>query len=299
LEQYNEKKRKLLSYKTKIDLQNSIIPLKGTKNSGYSPDTGERFRIERELDIERKKKFARINSNKKQNKFTNTNMDEIDYICQHLTNAQIGYLMILQCYINYDGRLIRSQKDKTPLKTSEMRHNLGLVSEEKKKTFYNFINNCLAVEILELNKKEKVYSVNRKFIFKGAFRGMNVVSIVTKEIKDGLKTAKPEELAMIFKLQKFVNFRTMALVNNPDETDLNKLEFLKAKDLAEYLGVTPSYLSQKLYRIVINNEYVVARVKTGKGPAKFMLNPNIFFRGDYAQIKENIAVDVAPFFKGK
>ncbi|MCG1020775.1 hypothetical protein [Sutcliffiella horikoshii] len=295
MKQYDEMKKSLLSYKTKSVSPKSIVPLKGSPNKGINPETGERFRFESELDIERKQKYARINSNKKQNKFTNTNMDEIDYISENLTNAQIGYLMILQCYINYEGKLIHSQKDKTPLKSIEIQKILRI----PERTFYDFKDVTLKAGILTYDKNVKTYSINKKFMFKGAFNGMNVVSIVTKEMKVGLNTSKPEELAMIFKLQKFVNFKTMALVKNPNETDLNKLEFLKQKDLAESLGVTASHLSRKLYQIVINGEYIIAKVKVGREPNKFMLNPNVFFRGNYAKIQENIVAEVSPFFKVK
>ncbi|MEX3711215.1 hypothetical protein ABFV99_02300 [Cytobacillus horneckiae] len=279
----------------KRDRPEAIIPLQGTKNKGIDPDTGEGYRYESEIDIERKKKFARMNSNRKQNKFTNTNMDKIDYICEQLTNAQIGYLMILQCFIDYKGKLVKSQKDKTPIKTADFLRILGL--EDKRRTFYDFKDKCLAKGILIYTAEEKTYSINKEYIFKGAFGGMNVVSMVTKGIKEGLEGNKPEELAMIFKLQQFVNFKTMALVKNPDETDSNKLDFMKQKDLAEALDVTTSYLSRKLYQIKIKGEYIVAKIKVGTEPTKFMLNPNIFFRGDYVQTQETIAVDVAPFFK--
>jgi len=234
-------------------------------------------------------------NNRKQNKFTNTNMDTIDYVSLHLTNAQIGYLVILKDYLDYKGNLVHSQKDKTPLKTADFLRVLGLVGKES--TFKDFRKKCLEAEIMFYNGEEKTYSINQNIVFKGAFKGMRVVSMVTKGSKEGSKDVKPEELAMIFKLQKHVHQKTMALVKNPEETDLNKLEFMKAKELAEYLGVTPSYLSQKLYKIVINNEYIVARIKAGKEPTKFMLNPNIFFRGDYSKVQEDIAINVAPFFR--
>lgn len=277
------------------NIPENLVPLQGVKGVALDPDTGYTYKYESEIDIERKKKFANMNSNRKQNKFTNTNMDEIDYICQSLTNAQIGYLMILQCYIDYGGKLIHSQKDKTPLKTGDFLKILGLL--DKRQTFYDFKDKCLDKGILIYTTEEETYSINKNYIFKGAFKGMGVVSVVTKGIKEGLKGNKPEELAMVFKLQEFVNMRTMALVKNPNETDLNKLEFMKQKDLATALGVSAAYLSRQLYQIEINGEYVVAKIKVGKEPTKFMLNPNIFFRGDYAKVQETIAVDVAPFFK--
>lgn len=243
------------------------------------------------------KKRLEKEHNRNNVKFTNTNINEIDYICDNLTNAQIGYLMVLQCYISYEGALIHSQKNHTPLKSSDLQKILGLVG--KRQTFYDFKNKCLNAGILIYDGQEKTYSINEKFIFKGAFKGMgiDVVSMVTKEIKNGLNEAKPEELAMIFKLQKFVNFNTMALVKNSNQTNLDKLEFMKQKDLAQVLGVSPSHLSRKLYQIVVNNEYIIAKIKVGKEPTKFMLNPKVFFRGNYTDIQENVTVDVAPFFK--
>lgn len=271
----------------------------GEKGFFVNEIDAERLNFTTEKQRKANKKRLEKEHNRNNVKFTNTNINEIDYICENLTNAQIGYLMILQCYISYEGTLVHSQKNHTPLKTGDIKKVLGLV--DKDSSYKDFRKKCLNAGILIYDGQEKTYSINEKFIFKGAFKdmGIDVVSMVTKEIKNGLKEAKPEELAMIFKLQKFVNFNTMALVKNPNETNSDKLEFMKQKDLAQFLGVSPSHLSRKLYQIVVNNEYIIAKIKVGKEPTKFMLNPTVFFRGDYTAVQKEVTIDVAPFFKVK
>lgn len=278
------------------NIPENLIPLQGTKGVAFDPDTGCSYKYESEIDIERKAKNARMNANRKQNKFTNTNMDEIDYICDSLTNTQIGFLMILQCYIDYDGNLIKSQKDKTPLKTGDFQKILGL--DGKRRTFYDFKNKCFEKGILLYNGEEKTYSINQKFIFKGAFKGMDVVSVVTNEMKEMSKELKPTDLAILFKLQKYVHFDSMALVWNPDESVPSKLKTLKAQDLANELGVSRSYVYTKLPMIKYKNNFVIAQVKAGKKKS-YMLNPKVFFRGDFAKVQENIAHPNSVFFNAE
>ncbi|MCM3704805.1 hypothetical protein M3205_03615 [Cytobacillus firmus] len=283
-------KRKVLKER---DRPESLVPLQGTKGVAVDPDTGYTYKYVSEIDIERKKKFARIGSNRKQNKFTNTNMDEIDYICQSLTNTQIGLLMILQCYIDYDGKLVHSQKDKTPLKTSDFLKILGLVGKES--TFKKFRKDCLEKGILIYKGEEKTYSINQKYVFKGAFKGMEVVSMVTKEIKEISKVLKPTDLAILFKLQKYVHINSMALVRNPDETNIDKIETLKAIDLVEILGVSQNYIYSRLPKLTYNGQALIAQVKAGRKKS-YMLNPNAFFRGDFAKVQEKIAHPNGVFF---
>ncbi|WP_280166474.1 hypothetical protein [Priestia aryabhattai] len=241
------------------------------------------------------KKRLEKEHNRNNVKFTNTNMNEIDYICENLTNAQIGYLMVLQCYIDYKGTLVHSQKNRTPLKPGDFQKILGLVG--KRQTFYDFKNTCLDVGILNYDGLEKAYSINKKFIFKGAFKGMgmDVISMVTKEMKEISEALKPTDLAILFKLQKYVHINSMALVRNPNETNKKKIETLKAADLVDILGVSKNYIYSRLPKLTYNGQALIAQVKAGKKKS-YMLNPNVFFRGDYAQIQEDVTHPNGVFF---
>lgn len=255
----------------------------------------ENIRKENERKEAYKKHLEKVH-NRKQNKFTNTNMDEIDYICTNLTNTQIGFLMILQSYIDYDGKLIKSQKVKTSFKTCDFLKVLGL--EDKRQTFYDFKDKCLEKGILIYKGEEKAYFINKKYIFKGAFKGMDVVSVVTNEMKEMSEELKPTDLAIIFKLQKYVHLISMAMVWNPDESDPSKLKTLKAQDLANELGVSRSYVYTKLPMIKYKNNFVIAQVKAGKKKS-YMLNPKVFFRGDYTKVQENITHPNSVFFNAE
>lgn len=275
----------------KEGIPKNITPLQGMKGRGIDLETGMGYKYESDLDIERKQKYARAESNRKKNKFTNTNMDEIDYICQELTNAQIGFLMILQCCIDYDGKLIHSQKDKTPLSYSQIRDILHLSDS----SFCDFRDRCIKAGIINYDDKEKAYSINKKIIFKGAFKGMQVVSVVTKEMKEISRALKPTDLAILFKLQEYVHINSMALVKNPNETNREKIETLKAKDLSEILGVSLNYVYSRLPKLSYNGQALIAKVQAGKKKS-YMLNPKVFFRGDFAQVQENITHPNSVFF---
>ncbi|MGO4897499.1 hypothetical protein ACG2QI_00215 [Bacillus sp. GM2] len=61
--------------------------------------------------------------------FSNANMSYIHEVYDALTTAQCGYLMLLQCYVDYNGVLVKSSRDKTPMKTADMMSVLQLTKK--------------------------------------------------------------------------------------------------------------------------------------------------------------------------
>ena len=73
-------------------------------------------------------------------------MPNIHEVYDALTTAQCGYLMLLQCYVDYNGILVKSSRDKTPMTTADMMSVLQLA--KKRMTFYDFLSACTAVQAL-------------------------------------------------------------------------------------------------------------------------------------------------------
>jgi len=240
----------------------------------------------------KKKQYMLLNRGRV--KFTNTNIDMIDYVDKKLTNYQIGLLMMLQSYVDYDGRLIKSQKDKRPLTRTEMLKILKL--KQKSSTFDDFRETCVQANIMKYDKENSTHYINRNIIFKGKFKMMKVVSAVAKELKKISSNLKPTDIAILFKLQKHVHYRSMALVEDPDEVNEDNLKTLNAKRLSECLGVSVDYVYRRLPKLIYDGEYVIAKVQAGK-KRSYMLNPKVFFRGDYQKVQDDITHSNSIFFK--
>lgn len=229
-------------------------------------------------------------------RFSNTKIEAIDYVCENLTNTQIGFLMVLQKYLSYDGVLVKNQKTKTPMTRKEIMKALDV--ESKPSTFNDFRKSCIDKGIVIYDKKNKEYSINKDVIFKGKFKMLNVVSAVCNDLEKISTNLKPVEKAIIFKLQKYVHRHSMELVKNPEETNTKKLEYLSIDDLSEVLSVSKSYIYKKLYMMVYDGEYVLARVSVGRRKS-FMLNPRVFFRGDYQDVQDRVTKTYKSMFEIK
>jgi hypothetical protein len=239
------------------------------------------------------KKYLQMINNKGGAKFTNTNIDKIDFVTKHLTNNQIGYLVMLQPFVNYDGYLVKGQKRKERMKGRDMKGVLGL--QRKRNVFSRFHNRCIELSILELDDNG-YYKMNPEIIFKGEFKALKVVSAISKSVKDMTSNLQPADLAILFKLQKHIHWSSMALVHNPDEFYLEDITPLNTKDLVEVLEVSADYIYRKFTNLKINGEYLIATVKAGKNK-RYMMNPKIFFRGNYEDVQESVTNDNEIYFK--
>jgi hypothetical protein len=205
--------------------------------------------------------------------FTFSVMDALHEVTSVLTNAQCGYMLVLQGYMNYDGVLVNPNN--TLMKTSDMMDVLNL--REKTSTFYDFLNKATANRII-LRNDDGSYSINQRYHFRGPIKGRQTVKSFTRSVRKAFAENKPEDLGLIYRMLPFVNMRTNTLCHNPYETIPERVRPLKAKELAEVIGVTPATLSRRVSEWTFNGEYVLAKVKVGKR-TQYMFNPWIIYRG--------------------
>lgn len=207
--------------------------------------------------------------------FTNANMVHIHEVYDVLTTAQCGYLMLLQCYIEYDtGTIINP--DKSPMTTDNMKAALQLT--KKKSTFYDFLNACLANDIIREDGGE--YSVNNRYHFKGAMAGTHAIKSYTAKLKRVYSEVKASDIGLIYRMLPLVHMSTNALCDNAFEKNPRKVRWLNQKELADFIGVDAKYFSRRLKLMKFDGEYVVARIKVGSEPVRFTMNPSVFYRQD-------------------
>ncbi|KRT87822.1 hypothetical protein ABE068_25455, partial [Bacillus glycinifermentans] len=145
--------------------------------------------------------------------FSNANMSYIHEVYDALTTAQCGYLMLLQCYVDYNGVLVKSSRDKTPMTTADMMSVLQLA--KKRMTFYDFLNACIQHDIIR--EEDGIYSVNERYHFKGNFGSQYVVKLYTAKIKKVYSEVKATDIGLIYRMLPFIHYETNALCANPFE----------------------------------------------------------------------------------
>jgi hypothetical protein len=204
--------------------------------------------------------------------FTASNMRNLHEVYNVLTTTQCGYLMLLQCYVDYgEGIIVNS--DKTPMTTSDMMSVLQL--NRKRSTFYDFLGACVEHGIIIENND--TYAVNPRYHFRGAFADQYVVKSYTTKIKRVYREVKATDIGLIYRMLPFVHYETNALCENPFETNPDKIRWFTRKTLAEAIGVSPSEISRRLPKMTFDGEYVIAQVIVG-GKRVYMFNPWVFYR---------------------
>jgi hypothetical protein len=208
--------------------------------------------------------------------FTASNMRNLHEVYDTLTTAQCGYLMLLQCYVSYDGgTLVNSGHGRSYMTKPDMMSVLQL--EKKRSTFYDFFNACITADIIRKSGDGK-YAVNPRYHFRGNFNDQYVVKSYTSKIKQVYREVKAADIGLIYRMLPYVHMNTNALCANPFEQDPKQIDWFNLRELAEAIGVNPDTLGKRLPRMTFDGKYVVARIKVGKEPVRFAFNPNVFYR---------------------
>ncbi|AXF40011.1 hypothetical protein LEY_84 [Paenibacillus phage Ley] len=247
--------------------------------TAYHPETGERIvwgtvsehKLVSKAQAEAYKEREEFKG--RQSDFTFTAMDAINEVTAVLTTAQCGYLVLLQCFVNYgDGTLVDSED--IPMSTKDMQTVLQLT--RKRQTFYDFLNACLEHDIIR-KKDDNSYSVNPRYHFRGATDNKAVIRSYTAMVKRVYREVRAVDLGLIYRMLPYVHYKTNALCANPSEPDVKSIRWFNGKELAAVLGINSMELSRRLPRMRFGDEYVVARLKVG-GIAYYIFNPNVFYR---------------------
>jgi hypothetical protein len=210
--------------------------------------------------------------------FTASNMRNLHEVYETLTTAQCGYLMLLQCYVNWDGGTLVIGKSKEPMTKADMKMVLQL--DKKPRTFYDFYNACVTHGIII--EKDGTFAVNDRYHFRGNFDNQFVVKSYTTKIKRVYREVKAADIGLIYRMLPFVHMETNALCANPFERNPKAISWFNRKELAEAIGVNPDTLGRRLPAMKFDGEYVVARIKVGNEPERYTFNPSVFYRQNKA-----------------
>ncbi|WP_449600311.1 hypothetical protein [Paenibacillus sp. Marseille-Q9583] len=248
--------------------------------TAFDPDTGEAL-IYAPADTHRVVSIAQYEAFKerkefqgRQAEFTFADMNEIHEVIDILTTAQCGYLLLLQCYVDFDnGRLINAKGD--AMKPGDLLDVLGL--KRKRQTFYDFLDKCVAHSIITRDVDGSYY-VNQRYHFRGATGSRAVVRTYSTMVKRSYRENKASDLGLVYRMLRFVHLDTNALCVNPLERDAKKVRWFNGKQLAEAIGVDEKTVTRRLPNITVGGVPIVARVKVSGESAKYVFNPNVFYR---------------------
>lgn len=204
-------------------------------------------------------------------------MDRMSYVSSVLTPAQCGYLLVLTSHVNFEGLLIRSEKETTPLTQTEMQKALKL-PPSKRSTFTDFLDACLNHGIIKREGTE--YYVESGFHFKGKKGEDPVVRTYITQLREMYKEVGAHDVGLLYRLIPFIHVDSNILCANPNEKDARKVVKFSRKTLSEAIGVNPMTITRATTRMVYDGKSVFAKITTATDGTFYMLNPDIFRRAD-------------------
>lgn len=244
--------------------------------NGYAIDeTGKPYYVESVEQRETRRRIMAQQGQGRKRPFFWNRMEGLPYVIESLTFAQSGYLLILSSHIDYDGMLIRSEKDKTPMSTDDMRKVLRL--ERKKSTFYEFLNACKSYGIMSEDEEGRFY-IARHFHFRGKAEGNRVVKTYITKLREMYREVSAHDIGLLYRMLPYINVETNILCANPEEKNPKLIRKFNRKQLAEAVGVDPAVISRATRRMVFEGKSVFAKITTATDGTFYMLNPAIFER---------------------
>jgi len=240
-------------------------------------EQGRVFYIESVEQRETRQRIGKQRSEGRKENFVFNVMENLPFVASTLTSAQCGYLLVLSTYITYEGLIVKSERDLTPMTQIDMLKALSL-RESQRSTLTDFLTVCIDFGIIR--KKSEGYYIADGFHTKGTPPSDRVVRSYITKLREMASENKPEQIGFIYKLLPYIHKTTNMLCDNPNELHPSKVRKLNRKELAEIAGVNVSYVSRATTTMIYNGKSVFAKITTPTDGTFYMLNPAIFRRAD-------------------
>ena len=205
--------------------------------------------------------------------FTFAHMDNIQEVIEKVSDKHCGYLLYLQCYVNYDA--ILENPDNTAMTKTDMMRTLRL----KDTAFNEFLREMTAHEIIfEDNTCPVVrYRLNPRYHFQGKTENTNVVKSFVAKVKALYSEVNAKDLGFIYKLLPYVHLETNTICANPYEKNVEHTIPMSKADISVIAGVDEKTVYRKLRRLKFGDQYVFAEVTQGNAKY-YKINPFVFYR---------------------
>lgn len=207
------------------------------------------------------------------------------------SNIHIIRFMILASYQTFGGKLF--DDDKHRIKKSSLKHIWDVSNRNSINESYNLLLECGYIY-----EEEGYIMINDKMIIKGEIT--DIINELKKEdgrytytrvfvdnIKSmyyGTEQKQRKQLANLFKILPYVNFKYNVFCSNPTETDETKLELLNWTNLAELCGYDKTHVTKfkkDLMNLKVYDVDVIGYFKRGTGMT-IVVNPKVYYGGDDA-----------------
>lgn len=206
-------------------------------------------------------------------------------------NIHIIRFIILATYSNYKGELAYSNGQRID------EGSLKKIWDIKKKATidetYNLLKECGYV----YETAEGYLMINEEMVIKGEIKdyykelkkqdsNYTYVRIYINAIREmyyGTTAGQRKQLANLFKILPYVNYKYNVFCSNPEETDPSKIEPLSWTALADMCGYENNkHISDfigNLKKLKINGQFSIGQFQRGTEKKRIIVNPSIYYAG--------------------
>lgn len=205
------------------------------------------------------------------------------------SNIHIIRFIILATYMTFGGKLF--DDDKHRIKKSSLKHIWDVSNRNSINETYNLLLECGYIY-----EEEGYIMINDKMIIKGEITDIinelkkddnryTYTRLFVNNIKSmyyGTEQKQRKQLANLFKILPYVNFKYNVFCSNPTEIDEIKLELLSWGDLAELCGYDRTNVTRfkkDLWNLKIYDHCVIGEFHCEAGMA-ICVNPKVYYGGD-------------------
>ncbi|WP_342042593.1 hypothetical protein [Bacillus sp. OTU2372] len=229
--------------------------------------TGQEYDIS-EYSLRSKKQdeaYKRIQYYHQDNRhFSFADMENIKNVISKVKTVDCGYLLILQCYMEYGtGKLALDRK--------EMQKALGI----SKPTFQRFWAAMISNGIIFKDNGE--FYVNPDFHFRHQPNHNRVIKLFTTTLKQLTDKLTASELGFLYKLLPYVHYDTNMICADPF-TEPENIKFLNKTQIAILVDMDEKKASKLLDKLRKIGIIVETIRQDDKRDHIFTLNPYVFYR---------------------
>lgn len=203
--------------------------------------------------------------------FSFMDMEKSKEVNQKLSTVHLGYLLNLQCYIDFETGLLKETNGMVMTKKVDIQRTLQIPQSTNKRL-------CKTLEddgILEWVDGQ--CRINPAYHFKGQMQDKKVIKLFTTTLKQLCAVLKPAELGFLYKLLPYVHYNTNMICINPHEVDPQKVEYLNQKAISHITGIHEKKIPA-LLRGLRKGGVIAETTLEDKRHTFITLNPYIFYR---------------------
>lgn len=227
-------------------------------------------------------------------------MESLELKCRgNKANIHIIRFIQLATYSTFGGKLFDSNRNR--IKRSSLKTIWDTTSKNSIKETYDLLIECGYIYETE----EGYIMISDDLIVKGAIddfkklrkqdENLTYTRLFSKNIQalyEGTEPKARKQLANLFKILPYINFKYNVFCENPTETNENELKLYTWTDLARICGVDAKNVTRfkrDLWKLKIYGYNTIGEFTSGDGKA-ICVNPKVYYSGDNIEDVRNLYV---------